>query len=176
MHTGDGPALRIYLKRSGSPWLRWGARVFDSMAVVLTVETVIASLSQHIPPELARLEAIPGLILWIPLEALFISRFAATPGKWLFGLAVLHQDGSHLSFRTALRRSGAVFIAGMGAGLFAPLTQAWSFWRVANDGEPTWDHSYLSVVVWRRCYLRACLGAVILLTAVHFVTRFWTAQ
>jgi uncharacterized RDD family membrane protein YckC len=170
MHPGNGPTLRAYLKTSGSPWLRWGARIFDNITVGVVIGAATSKWLQDIPPELARLQAIPILLLWVPLEAILISRFAATPGKWLFGIAVFHQDGSHLTFRTALQRSGAVFLKGMGAGLFAPLAQVWSFWRIANGGQTSWDREYSSVIVWQRCYLRACLGALLLLAQVYFVT------
>jgi len=176
MHPGNGPTLRAYLKTSGSPWLRWGARVFDNFAVGVVIGAATSKWLQDIPPVLARLAVIPILLLWVPLEAILISRFAVTPGKWLFGIAVLHQDGSHLTFRTALQRSGAVFLKGMGAGLFAPLAQVWSFWCIANGGQTSWDREYSSVIVWRRCYLKACLGVLLLLAEFHFITTIWTTQ
>lgn len=175
VYNRNGSALRMYFKTSGSPWLRWGARVFDNIAILLALGVVISSWPQHIPDEADGFWAIPVLLLWFPVEALFVSLFGATPGKWLFGISVLHHDGSRLTFRTALYRSVSVFLSGMGAGIFAPFTQAWSFWRIAKYGETVWDREYDSVIVWRQSYLRASLGAVLLLAAFHFVTRFWTA-
>lgn len=108
VYVRNGSALRMYLKASGSPWLRWGARVFDNIAILLILRLVISSWPQHIPDEADRFWAMPVLLLWFPVETFFLSLFGATPGKWLFGISVLHHDGSRLTFRTALYRSVSV--------------------------------------------------------------------
>lgn len=43
--------------------------------------------------------------LWVPVEALLVSKWASTPGKLLFGLSVLDAGGAHLTYREALRWS-----------------------------------------------------------------------
>lgn len=54
---------------------------------------------------------------WVPVEALLISRFRTTPGKWLLGLYVEHIDGRPLTWGEALWRALAVFVAGCGCGV-----------------------------------------------------------
>jgi uncharacterized RDD family membrane protein YckC len=55
-------------------------------------------------------------IPWFVLEAVLIQRFATTPGKWLLGLHVVNQDGSHLDFGASTRRSMRVLFSGIGFG------------------------------------------------------------
>jgi hypothetical protein len=43
--------------------------------------------------------------LWIPIEALFISRYGTTPGKSLFGIRVHTEIGGNLTFIEALKRA-----------------------------------------------------------------------
>jgi uncharacterized RDD family membrane protein YckC len=163
----NAPTLKTYLKTSGSPWLRWGARILDIMVLTALVG---AALPNSRSRDLARLEGISVLLVWIPLEALLISRLGFTPGKWLFGLSVLDRGGSRLTFQQALHRAGLVFLRGLGAGILAPFTQAWAFWQIANAGEATWDRDCSSTMVWRRSYARMCVGAILLLAAVHLLT------
>lgn len=56
-------------------------------------------------------------IPWFVLEAVLIQRFATTPGKWLLGLHVLNQDGSHLELAASTRRSMRVLFSGIGFGV-----------------------------------------------------------
>jgi hypothetical protein len=55
--------------------------------------------------------AIP--FLWVPLEALLISKWGTTPGKALFGLSVRNAIGLKLSYLAALKWS--LFLRGKGA-------------------------------------------------------------
>jgi uncharacterized RDD family membrane protein YckC len=79
---------------------------------------------------------------WFVMEALLIQRFATTPGKWLLGIRVLNDDGSHLSLREASTRSFRVLVIGIGLGwsLIAVFCQAISFVTARRIGRPIWDH------------------------------------
>jgi uncharacterized RDD family membrane protein YckC len=123
-----------------------------------------------------RLQRVAVLLFWIPVEAILVALFAATPGKWLFALTVRRQDGSRLSFGQAVRRSLLVFVYGLGAGFLAPLTQLWAFWRLANDGDTTWDRECSSVVAWHRNYLRVGVGAVVLVLCFHRMVALWSTE
>jgi uncharacterized RDD family membrane protein YckC len=165
--TNSGLGLRSYLQTSGSPWLRLGARLFDGFLIGSIITPFVPWKSVSLPPGTERLMSIPILLIWIPIEALFVSRFGTTPGKWLFGISVLNKDGSRLGFNTAIERSGTVFLKGMGLGVATPFTLAWSFWRIASYGEASWDRDYSSVVLWHRKYFRVCLGTLVLLAFFH---------
>jgi len=169
------PQLRAYLRTSGTPWLRWAARFFDGIVLIVLIAAVVAQESDA-PREPAQLERWLWILLWIPLEAILLSRFTFTPGKWIFGLSVLHRDGSRLTFGTALKRSVLVFFCGLGAGFLAPVTKAWSFWKIANEGETTWDRDCATMIVWRRSYVRTCVGVFFALVLLHFISRFKEAM
>jgi hypothetical protein len=51
------------------PMAPLGARVFGNIAVPVVIGAATSKLLQDIPPELARLEVIPILLLCVPLEA-----------------------------------------------------------------------------------------------------------
>ncbi len=169
----SGLGLKSYLRTAGSPWLRLGARLFDAFLIGSVITPFVPWKPILLSPEYQRLMSVPILLIWIPVEAFFLSRFGATPGKWLFGISVIRKDGSRLNFNTALERSGTVFAKGMGLGLgfITPFTQAWSFWQIVSRGETTWDREYSSAVVWHRKYFRACLGVVLLLALLHLAAK-----
>lgn len=60
----------------------------------------------------------------VPLEALLLSAFGTTPGKWLMGLRVHSRDGGLLTFSQAMERECAVLSQGQGLGI-----PVWSLWR-----------------------------------------------
>lgn len=96
------------------PWRRYFARYVDCIfwAIIL----LITPLSAFDKID----DKVSGIFLlasWIPVEALFISCFGATPGKLIGKIRVVDSNGRKLSFWRALKRGGAVFIFGLGLGL-----------------------------------------------------------
>jgi uncharacterized RDD family membrane protein YckC len=87
-------------------------------------------------------------LIWIPAEAAFLSRFGATPTKWLFGIRVVHSSGQFLSYSQALKRSFLVWIQGMGLGIpfVALFTQLFAYRRLTTTGMTLWDTSTSAVV------------------------------
>ncbi|MCF7675845.1 MAG: RDD family protein [Akkermansiaceae bacterium] len=83
------------------------------------------------------------LVPWFILEAILLSRFGTTPGKWLLGLSVENMDGSRLSLGAATLRSFRVMIGGIGFGwgLLALVCQAFSFYTARRLGRPLWDYA-----------------------------------
>ncbi|MDR0588623.1 MAG: RDD family protein [Burkholderiales bacterium] len=87
-------------------------------------------------------------LLWIPVEAAFLSWLGFTPAKWLFGIKVTQPNGELLSFSRALRRSFYVYFAGL--GLMLPLvsliTQLLSYRKLTKTGTTFWDKSCDTIV------------------------------
>ena len=87
----------------------------------------------------------PGLgavmwLIWFPLEALFVSRWGHTPGKWLFGIAVRDAAGARLSFRAAFHRSAVLWTYGYGANtLFGFVTVVLAYASLKRNGVTYWD-------------------------------------
>ncbi len=83
------------------------------------------------------------VVPWFALEALMIHRSGRTPGKWLLGLQVVNDDGSHLTLAQAGRRSFRVMILGIGFswGLLAIICQGLSLHAARRFGRPLWDQA-----------------------------------
>jgi uncharacterized RDD family membrane protein YckC len=159
--------LRTYLLQSGPPWLRWGARMVDMWLLVLLLGALPINVDSFVSFDVTALQRmLPGFLL-ILIEALLLSRVAATPGKWLFGITVVQKNGGRLAVSESFRRSFSVYFLGLGAGVLTPIA-AWSLWRIASKGETAWDHSVGTVVIWRRSRVRVCLGLLVLIALFYY--------
>ncbi len=88
-----------------------------------------------------------GIGLWIPIEALLLSKLGTTPGKWCMGLVLRDCYGLPLTFSEASSRAAAVWKRGqwywMGCGF--PEMKAYHF--LMRMGDTTWDldiHAHMS--------------------------------
>ena len=92
--------------------------------------------------------AIATFLLSVPVEALFLACFGTTPAKWLFGIRVVHPDGTLLSLSEAFRRALRVFAQGLGFGIpfIAPFTSLFAYWRLTKTGTTWWDAATNAVV------------------------------
>jgi uncharacterized RDD family membrane protein YckC len=144
----------------GEPWSdfaphpvrRWVARAFDSYlttGVLFAVPVVLWIAAGRPEAWLATvgmmglvyvLSPLRGLVTAI-LNALLLSAFGVTPGKWLCGVRVARRDGAPLTFGTALKRELAAFI--LGCGLYLPLiglaAMAIGFANLSEKGATSWD-------------------------------------
>lgn len=80
---------------------------------------------------------------WFVLEALFLHRFATTPGKWLLGIRIVNSNGTFLDLAAASRRAARVLFIGIGFG-FGPIAlvcQTLAFFNAKHLGRPLWDHA-----------------------------------
>lgn len=79
--------------------------------------------------------------VFVPIEAALISVFGTTAGKAMLGVRVAGADGKRLSFARSIKRSVAVFCAGMGcflpyASLILPL---YALFCLVRRGTLFWD-------------------------------------
>jgi uncharacterized RDD family membrane protein YckC len=166
MHVGKEPH---------HPWRRLFARTVDICTTGLVLFVLLFVALSVTMPELAGFfakaienEFIGGVVLnliWVPAEALLLSLFGTTPAKWLFGIRVVHADGTELSFSEALERSFLVFVQGEGLciPLVALFTQLFAYRRLSKTGTTLWDTSTNAVVLHKKWgVLRAlvCTAAV----------------
>ena len=121
------------------PWLRFWARVCDMWLLGLVITVVLAVVGFDLVPRF--LLNTLSLLLMTVVEALCLSCWGTTPGKYLFNISVLDRAGRRLSFGDAYGRAFAVFLKGMGMGLFIiPLiTQIVGYVRLSNRGITSWD-------------------------------------
>lgn len=192
---GSPPASSIdrptYLERvveaggeSTHPWRRYFAKLIDLSTLglyawvgvmfglgfalaAIDAGSVIRFLEKPI------VNGVTALIVWTPLDALCLSAFGNTPGRWLFGIRVRTSDGGNLSFPVAFRRS--ILVSGVGMGMsivpLALIGAAFAYHRLRTKGETFWDAATESVVthsewgVWRAivCSLAVLFAVAIIL-------------
>lgn len=125
------------------PWLRFWARSFDVLLVALPVGFVW--WVRHPPAEVGWLTltlfGMTTLFFVLLAEPLLVSRFGATPGKWVFGIRIRNPDGSRLTPGQALHRSDMVWAKGLGAGapFIAPFLMAAQHYQLSRDAKAFWD-------------------------------------
>ncbi len=160
------------------PWVRYWARTLD----LIVFEFVLSKLSHLINSQ--AFDAIPSwvwgvivLLAWIPIEAICLTTWSTTPGKWLMNTHVYHENGLPLLFEQALYRSFLVCMRGFAFGL--PIVSLF----VANDvyrdllrfGITSYDRE-LKLMVWHRpigfariCGSIAVIGILVMLTVMDMV-------
>jgi protein-export membrane protein SecD len=155
------------------PWIRYWARVFDMLLFSVITGLVLGILF----PRFFETTSSPGsdlwfsllvMLLWVFVDALLISKFGKTPGKWLFKVNVAAAVGGRLPFRKALNRSFKVWWRGIGMGLpiVSLFTLVYAYRQLKKNSVTTWDRDEGCIVAhekigWARAFCAfACFGAV----------------
>jgi len=161
-----------------TPWRRWLARMLDLTITNILIMGVLAIVFR------VNINNIPGIVEWllgyvnwallIPLEALLLSKFGTTPGKWIMGLRLEHADGRKLEFSHAATRTWEVFGRGYGYGIpIYNYYRMWKSYKEVRDGEePEWDYNvtqYATDYHWWRTV------AYIAATVALFLIMLWAA-
>lgn len=137
------PAIDIsFPSAQARPWVRYWARMFDvySFSLIGGVFLGIAA-----PQFLARQDEYAlGMMLvfvWVFVEAVLLSSFQTTPGKWLFKTNIALTSGSPIDFSQALTRSLKVWWRGFGIGfpIAAMITMIVAHGRLTRNGITSWD-------------------------------------
>jgi hypothetical protein len=98
------------------PQIRLLARFFDYSLFLLLILT-IRLLSNKFPTHLFEYMIPLEFFAWIPLEALLLSTWGTTPGKFLLRTTLHQGRKQRLDFLTAMRRSFLVWFRGIGMGI-----------------------------------------------------------
>lgn len=130
------------------PWLRYFARSLDGMLFGFALGLLIELLAPDVTDMFEGLSGILIFALWIPLEAYLLTVWGTTPGKWMMGLRVHMAGDKLLTFEQAIRRSGLVFVKGMGLGipLVSFITTLYAYSVLRRTGSTTWDRDVGSTV------------------------------
>jgi uncharacterized RDD family membrane protein YckC len=134
------------------PIRRWIARGFDFYVTTGLVFAVLA-----LPSALASGDVVlkaPAMILLgvymltpvrgvatAILNAILLSRFSTTPGKWLCGVRLARKDGARLTFGEAVKRE--LDVLAMGCGVYIPVlavvASGFHFFDLRKTGATPWD-------------------------------------
>lgn len=128
--------------REVHPWRRYFARTFDYSLITLVISTIMLVVLRIRPLSnwLSILIEYGALLLSIPIQALMLSLWGTTPGKWLFGISVISENGNTMDYSVALDREWQAFTRGYGMGLpvfqLVRLIMSYNFYC---DNRLTWD-------------------------------------
>ncbi|HET8546349.1 MAG TPA: RDD family protein [Bryobacteraceae bacterium] len=122
-------------KARAHPWLRYWARSFDVLALL-----VILTFAGIVRPD-SVIQNLLALYLFVPIEAALLSVAGTTPGKWLFRITVEDSAGRHPAPATAVRRTFGVLVYGLGLliPLISLIAQVVAYMRLMDKGATTWD-------------------------------------
>ena len=146
------------------PFVRFMARVFD-YALALAALDLCGMNTFHLHPVIKTMAA--GVV-WIPVEAFFLSKCGASPGKWILKTSVDPLEGPKIPWWKAVDRSFTVFTLGLGC--FVPFVDAAAgikaYWDLHETGTTSWDRkkyrvSHGSIAVGRYCLIIG-LGFIVL--------------
>ncbi len=150
------------------PWHRWFARVWLDYVFAGFVVGVILGL---VAPDSAIATNDYAFLwiaafCWLPLEAILVATFGATPGKYLVGMTVRRADGQLLTLPESFGRAASVWA--IGCALMLPLIPIFTFNaqynRLRKGRDSFWDEKGGYVVE----HQPLSLGRTILLFAVVF--------
>jgi hypothetical protein len=145
-----------------NPWIRFLARFLD-YAIFLSLFRL-------------RFDSLVPLqfFIWIPLEALLLSTWGTTPGKWFFKIKLSQGRLVKLKFPVALRRSFNVWLRGL--GLMIPLINGLcllvAYYRLKTFRFTTWDRDE-GITVFHKPVGQWRLVISVLITVLFFLRYFY---
>lgn len=127
------------------PWKRFLARELDFFFYILISHVVLTNVF-HVSNFTSdvfwnAISTILPLVFMLFLEPLFLMLFRTTPGKFLFGIKVVHYDGSRISYTQGFERTKNVLLWGL--ALRIPILDLFflykSYNRCMNNETQPWD-------------------------------------
>ncbi len=114
----DGPSKPHKELTHTNPWVRCLARFFDYSLFCLLLLFTRKLFHGHLP--LGKYDRLIPFeyFVWIPIEALLLSTWGRTPGKWFLKIKLKAGKRYKLHFKMALRRSFYVWVRGLGMMIF----------------------------------------------------------
>jgi uncharacterized RDD family membrane protein YckC len=181
---------RTFNPASPRPWNRFWARsidytlflvVFYILVVCLALQELSLTFSDNILVETLVWFVISDALL-VLYEAAWISASGTTPGKALFSIKLLTNEGNNLSFKQALRRAFSVLASGFAFLVLFPVIPMIAMWgsykEIKNTGIAKWDKIEGYQLIHKpvgniRLWLGVILGvvSVIMLSSVHIIMR-----
>jgi hypothetical protein len=128
------------------PWLRFWARHFDYIFFVIIVSIILYLINPRLATKLfskdnEKLLTLFLIFLWTFIEAVLISKWGTTIGKWLLSISVRNQQDIKLDYNRAFGRAIKVYWRGMGIGfpIAYLITQIIAYNKLTKNGITTWD-------------------------------------
>lgn len=144
------------------PWVRFWARMLDIYVFNLGVGIIL----WFIAPQFLKDKISVCWVLffaWIFVEAIMLSSFHTTPGKWLFKIKLTPTSEGQISFSQALSRSVQVWWLGLGTGLpiVSLITLINAYVNFTSKGITSWDRRVNFTVSYEEIGVLRSLAAVL---------------
>lgn len=163
------------------PWIRYFARSFDFCLGALGALVVFIAILLLFPSswywfsaygffeEYSYTSAVVTFVFAILAEAVLLSTWGTTPGKWLLRVNVRSFEGNKLSFSEAMSRSFWAYLKGTAFGIplvsFVTLIVAYS--TLNKQGKTSWDTAGGFTVTHDRIgILRGVVAAIVILSTI----------
>ena len=150
------------------PWRHFFAKGFD-FAILMLAAYLVMMLCYRTDAYGWMLNVgqyLPVVLVLIPVEALCYKLFATTPGKYLFGIQILHVDGCKHTFGSGFRRAGGAALYGYAFGI--PIFNLWRMWKSAKSNDNTenkWNEESEVIYkpyTWRQTVAWVLVGVLVL--------------
>ncbi|MBT3341127.1 MAG: DUF4339 domain-containing protein [Planctomycetes bacterium] len=124
------------------PWARFWGRIVD----ISLFQSVLIMLFDLNPLHFSH--SLGALFLWVFIDAFCISRWGATPGRWLMRTRIYTSNGMLLPYKIAVQRNIAVTLRGMALGLplVSLLFMMLAYKELTERGMTSWDREMGSSV------------------------------
>jgi len=189
MNRSDGPVIdptEILIDRSGAikedsyhanPWIRLLARFFDYGCFLGFLLGVQFLLHGRVP--LGKFEALMPIefFAWIPIEALLLTLWGTTPGKWFLKVKLRQGRRWKFPYQLAIKRSFNVWLRGL--GMMIPVINGFclliAYYRLKALQTTTWDRedhivvSHSPIARWRS-FAAAFFAALVLFLYFNWKT------
>jgi uncharacterized RDD family membrane protein YckC len=154
--TGNFPStnrIGLHSIKTFHPWRRYFARGFDLLLISILLGPLLKPFTSEseiplVGTSTSALSTWYFTTLWTTalFNALCISRFGTTPGKWFLNIRVLTQERTPLMFKKALGREVIVLLLGLGGGIFVLtlLSLGVTVWFIKTKGATPWDRYALA--------------------------------
>lgn len=154
------------------PWVRYWARNMDYYLAAFPIGLLLGIVA----PFVVGLPDVVLGVLILPIcaifEAVLLSTWGYTPGKWLLKVKVRTEAGERLSFSEALKRSFSVLYHGLGLGIpvVVLITNVRSFEQLKDAGTTKWDQAGGLVVTHDRIGMLRIIGGACVYAAFSYFT------
>jgi len=156
--------------REYHPVRRYLARMADYSILSVILYFILVILLRLRPFYNIYMTAISLIVPFIAVPAMAFSlhRFGTTPGKWLFGLHVLSENGCYLTYKDAKEREWDVLQLGYGYGIpYWSIYRLYKSYKAYTENEAEWDYKseyhYKKWSLRRKAALACSIASIILL-------------
>jgi len=164
------------------PWIRFFAKIIDWMIWGIIFGFISIGVFLILFPGNAFnyisnfrvLLSFLGAVIWIPVEAYFISTHETTFGKWILNIRVITTDGAKLPYTMALKRSTFALFEGAAGGV--PLLNIVFMFRsygyLNRNKIAPWDARLGTIVVHKKIGVVRGMVAFALFVGLLYVIYF----